>query len=61
MNISDKTFKTLEEDLLKATAKLLNKRSRYFYKNEIKIPKKIFGYDVWHTWSWKDHYCAKNL
>ena len=40
MNISDKTFKTLEEDLLKATAKLLNKRSRYFYKNEIKIPKK---------------------
>ena len=29
MNISDKTFKTLEEDLLKATAKLLNKRSRY--------------------------------
>lgn len=37
MNISDKT---LEEDLLKATAKLPNKHSRYFYKSEIKIPKK---------------------
>lgn len=37
MKMSDKT---LEEDLLKATAKLPNKRSRYFYKNEIKIPKK---------------------
>lgn len=37
MNIS---CKLLEEDLLKATTKLPNKRSRYFYKNEIKIPKK---------------------
>ena len=37
MNIS---VKTLEEDLLKATTKLPNKRSRYFYKSEIKIPKK---------------------
>lgn len=37
MNISGKL---LEEDLLKATTKLPNKRSRYFYKNEIKIPKK---------------------
>lgn len=37
MNISDKT---LEEDWLKATAKIQNKRSRYFYKSEIKIPKK---------------------
>ena len=35
MNMSDKI---LEEDLLKA--KLPNKRSRYFYKSEIKIPKK---------------------
>lgn len=39
MNIS---VKTLEEDLLKATTKLPNKRSRYFYKSEIKIPKKSF-------------------
>ena len=37
MNIS---CKLLEEDLLKATTKLPNKRSRYFYKSEIKIPKK---------------------
>lgn len=37
MNISDKT---LEEDWLKATAKIPNKCSRYFYKSEIKIPKK---------------------
>ena len=37
MNISDKT---LEEDWLKARTKLPNKRSRYFYKSEIKIPKK---------------------
>lgn len=37
MNISDKL---LEEDLLKATTKLPNKHSRYFYKSEIKIPKK---------------------
>lgn len=40
MNISDKTFKTLEEDFLKAKAKLPNKRSRYFHNSEIKIPKK---------------------
>lgn len=37
MNISDKI---LEEDWLKARTKLPNKRSRYFYKSEIKIPKK---------------------
>ena len=37
MNISDKM---LEEDWLKARTKLPNKRSRYFYKSEIKIPKK---------------------
>lgn len=37
MNMSDKI---LEEDLLKA--KLPNKRSRYFYKSEIKIPKNLW-------------------